>query len=123
MKVKVSGNVVTIISKIPFDAIASYSAENPLELKTKSGEVKYGVYTDTLGNLTPFGVAFNFKTANGNAALNTVLPPDIAYSSSDIVNIMAEELMALQEYEDAIATLVDTIAEAKKTLEEVVEVE
>ena len=104
MKIKVDGNVVTVISELPFDVLATVGKTT---VKDENGKILYACATGPRSSISEVGAVFNFKTNEGKAALNLVSDCfDQAALAEDFVKTHQGALENLMKFENA---LVETI--------------
>lgn len=104
MKIKVNGNVITVISELPFDILETVGKTT---VKDENGKILYACAIGTLSSLSEVGAVFNFKTNEGKAALNLVSDCfDQAALAEDFVKTHQGALENLMKFENA---LVETI--------------
>ena len=69
MKIKINGNVVSVISELPFDVLETVGKTT---VKDENGKILYACATGPRSSISEVGTVFNFKTNEGKAALNLV---------------------------------------------------
>ena len=104
MKIKVNGNVITVISELPFDILETVGKT---AVKDENGKILYACATGSHSSISEIGAVFNFKTNEGKAALNLVSDCfDQAALAEDFVKTHQGALENLMKFEN---TLVETI--------------
>lgn len=118
MKVRITGNVASIISEIPAKKLNKLF--DKLEVKDKDGNTEYAAQMaakDKAGSLSQYGIVFNATNKEGQAMVQL----DVAEDTSDecFAASKADALIALQKYE---ATLVKLITTRENDLEDVAKI-
>ena len=104
MKIKINGNVITVISELPFDILETVGKT---AVKDENGKILYACATGSHSSISEIGAVFNFKTNEGKAALNLVSDCfDQAALAEDFVKTHQGALENLMKFENA---LVETI--------------
>ena len=121
MKIKVNGNVVTIISELPFDTL---EAVGKTTMKDENGKILYACAIGHLSSLSEVGAVFNFKTNEGKAALNLVSDCfDQATLAEDFVKSHQKALENLMRFENDIAKVIRAHYNARNDLLGMIEIE
>ena len=121
MRIKVNGNVVTVISELPFDILETVGKTT---VKDENGKTLYACAIGALSSLSEVGVVFNFKTNEGKAALNMVSDCfDQATLAEEFVKAHQGALESLMRFENALVAAVRDRYNARNALVGMVEVE
>ena len=121
MKIKVNGNVVTIISELPFDILETVGKTT---VKDENGKILYACATGPRSSISEVGSVFNFKTNEGKAALNLVSDCfDQATLTEDFVKTYQNALENLMKFENDIAEVIRAHYNAHNELLNMIEVE
>lgn len=121
MKIKVNGNVVTIISELPFDILKTVGKTT---IKDENGKILYACATGALSSLGEVGAVFNFKTNEGKAALNLVSDCfDQTALAEDFVKTYQRSLENLMRFENDIAEVISAHYNTHNELLGMIEVE
>ena len=121
MKIKVNGNVVTVISELPFDTL---EAVGKTTVKDENGKILYACAIGHLSSLSEVGAVFNFKTNEGKAALNLVSDCfDQATLTEDFVKTYQNALENLMKFENALVEVMSARYNARNNLLGMIEVE
>ena len=121
MKIKVNGNVITVISELPFDILETVGKTT---VKDENGKILYACATGQLSSLSEVGAVFNFKTNEGKAALNLVSDCfDQATLTEDFVKTYQNALENLMKFENALVAAVRDRYNARSALVGMIEVE
>ena len=121
MKIKVNGNVVTVISELPFDTL---EAVGKTTIKDENGKILYACAIGHLSSLSEVGAVFNFKTNEGKAALNLVSDCfDQATLAEDFVKTHQSALENLMNFENTLVAAVRDRYNARNALVGMIEVE
>ena len=121
MRIKVNGNVVSVISELPFDILETVGKTT---VKDENGKILYACAIGPISSLSEVGAVFNFKTNEGKAALNLVSDCfDQATLTEDFVKTYQNALENLMKFENALVTTVRDRYNARNTLVNMIEVE
>lgn len=121
MKIKVNGNVVTVISEIPFDIL---EAVGKTTVKDEAGKTLYACATGPISSISEVGVVFNFKTIENRAALNIVSDCfDQATLAGEFVKTHQEALENLMRFENVLVEAMRARYNARNDLLGMIEVE
>lgn len=121
MKIKVNGNVVTVISELPFDVLETVGKTT---VKDENGKILYACAIGALSSLSEVGAVFNFKTNEGKAALNLVSDCfDQATLAEEFVKTHQSALENLMKFENALAEVMRARYNARNDLLGMIEVE
>ena len=121
MKIKVNGNVVTIISELPFDILETVGKTT---VKDENGKILYACAIGPLSSISEIGAVFNFKTNEGKAALNLVSDCfDQTALAEDFVKTHQRSLENLMKFENDIAEVIRAHYNAHNELLGMIEVE
>lgn len=121
MKIKVNGNVVTIISELPFDILKTVGKTT---VKDENGKILYACAIGPLSSISEIGAVFNFKTNEGKAALNLVSDCfDQATLAEDFVKTHQRALENLMKFENDIAEVISAHYNTHNELLRMIEVE
>ena len=106
MKIKINGNVITVISELPFDILETVGKT---AVKDENGKILYACATGSHSSISEIGAVFNFKTNEGKAALNLVSDCfDQAALAEDFVKTYQSALENLMKFEnDLVETMRD----------------
>ena len=100
MKIKINGNVITVISELPFDILETVGKT---AVKDENGKILYACATGPRSSISEVGTVFNFKTNEGKAALNLVSDCfDQAALAEDFVKTHQSALENLMKFENAL---------------------
>lgn len=120
MKIKVNGNVVTIISELPFDVL---EAVGKTTIKNEQGKTIYACATGPISSFSDLGAVFNFKSG-GKAALNLISDCfDQETLAKDFVKTHQNALENLMRFEEAIGEAMRSRYNARNDLLGMIEVE
>lgn len=121
MKIKVNGNVITVISELPFDILETVGKTT---VKDENGKILYACAIGQLSSLSEVGAVFNFKTNEGKAALNLVSDCfDQDTLTKDFVKTYQNALENLMKFENDIAEVISARYNARNTLLGMIEAE
>lgn len=121
MRIKVNGNVVSVISELPFDVLETVGKTT---VKDENGKILYACAIGPLSSLSEVGAVFNFKTNEGKAALNLVSDCfDQAALAEEFVKTHQSALENLMKFENALVTEVRDRYNARSALVGMIEVE
>ena len=121
MRIKVNGNVVSVISELPFDVL---EAVGKTTVKDENGKILYACAIGALSSLSEVGAVFNFKTNEGKAALNLISDCfDQAALAEEFVKTHQSALENLMKFENALVAAVRDRYNARNTLVGMIEVE
>ena len=121
MKIKVNGNVITVISELPFDILETVGKTT---VKDENGKILYACATGSHSSISEVGTVFNFKTNEGKAALNLVSDCfNQATLAEDFVKTHQDALENLMRFENDIAETMRTRYNARNDLLGMIEVE
>ena len=121
MKIKVNGNVVTIISELPFDILKTVGKTT---VKDENGKTLYACAIGPLSSISEVGAVFSFKTNEGKAALNLVSDCfDQTTLAEDFVKTHQKSLENLMKFENDIAEVIRAHYNARNDLLGMIEVE
>ena len=121
MRIKVNGNVVSVISELPFDTL---KAVGKTPVKDENGKILYACAVGPISSISEVGTVFNFKTNEGKAALNLVSDCfDQATLAEDFVKTHQSALENLMKFENDIVETMRTRYNARNDLLEMIEVE
>ena len=121
MKIKVNGNVVTVISELPFDILKTVGKTT---VKDENGKILYACAIGPISSLSEIGAVFNFKTNEGKAALNLVSDCfDQTTLAEDFVKTNQKSLENLMKFENALVAAVRDRYNARNALVGMIEVE
>ena len=121
MKIKVNGNVITVISELPFDILETVGKTT---VKDENGKILYACATGALSSISEVGTVFNFKTNEGKAALNLVSDCfDQAALAEDFVKTHQSALENLMKFENALVETMRDRYNARNNLLGMIEVE
>lgn len=118
MKIKINGNVASLISNIKFDDLAKATAVSPMFIKNDTGKKVYGIETGTIGTINDAGVCFSYANAEGFAALNICFCPDYTQDEikEEILDSLAPAIDKYNFFEDAISSAIEDRASARAEL-------
>lgn len=106
MKIKVNGDIVTIVSDINYEALKNATKKNPLMIK-EEGKTVYGVEVAQVASINNVGVSFTFAS-EGKAALNIAMPETLMMPQAEakefVLDALTDTLHALSIYTDCINT-------------------
>ena len=120
MKIKVNGNVITIISELPFDTL---EAVGKTTVKDENGKILYACAIGPHSCISEVGAVFNFKTNEGKAALNVVSDCfGQATLIKDFVKTYQRSLENLMRFENDIAEVIKAHYNARNDLLGMIEV-
>lgn len=112
MNIKINGNVVTLVSRIPFADLADLGTISILDEDKKP---VYAVCVSSIPSISKMGVSFTFSNDNGNACVNFVTDVyDVEMLRECFIRANTEELELLKKYEDIV---IAAIEEKKASLE------
>ena len=121
MKIKVNGNVVTVISELPFDILETVGKTT---VKDENGKVLYACAIGPISSISEIGTVFNFKTNEGKAALNLVSDCfDQTVLTEDFVKTHQNALENLMKFENALVEVMRARYNARNDLMNMIEVE
>ena len=101
MKIKVNGNIITVISELDFDILKDVGKTI---IKNDNDKILYGCAVGELSSISEFGAVFNFKTREGKAALNIISDClDQELLSKEFIKSHQVALENLMKYEGAIS--------------------
>ena len=121
MKIKVNGNVVSVISELPFDVLETVGKTT---VKDENGKILYACAIGPISSLSEVGAVFSFKTNEGKAALNLVSDCfDQAALAEEFVKTHQGALENLMKFENALVTAVRDRYNARNALVGMIEVE
>ena len=121
MKIKVNGNVVTVISELPFDIL---EAVGKTLVKDETGKTVYACAVGPISNISEVGAVFNFKTNEGKAALNIVSDCfDQTALAEEFVKTHQGALESLMRFENALIETMRARYNARNDLLGMIEVE
>ena len=121
MKIKVNGNVITVISELPFDILETVGKTT---VKDENGKILYACATGPRSSISEIGAVFNFKTNEGKAALNLVSDCfDQAALAEDFVKTHQNALENLMRFENDIVEVIRARYNDRNTLLGMIEVE
>lgn len=104
MKIKINGNVVTIISELPFDILKTVGKTT---VEDGNGKILYACAIGPRSSISEVGAVFDFKTNEGKAALNLVSDCfDQAALAEDFVKTYQRSLENLMRFENDIAEVI-----------------
>ena len=121
MRIKVNGNVISVISELPFDVLETIGKTT---VKDENGKILYACAIGPISSLSEVGAVFNFKTNEGKAALNLVSDCfDQATLTKDFVKTYQSALENLMKFENALVAAVGDRYNARNALVSMIEVE
>lgn len=121
MKIKVNGNVVSVISELPFDVLETVGKTT---VKDENGKILYACAVGSISSLSEVGAVFNFKTNEGKAALNLISDCfDQAALAEEFVKTHQSALENLMNFENTLAAAVRDRYNTRNTLVGMIEVE
>ena len=121
MKIKINGNVITVISELPFDILETVGKTT---VKDENGKILYACATGPRSSISEVGTVFNFKTNEGKAALNLVSDCfDQAALAEDFVKTHQGALENLMKFENALVETIRDRYNARNALVGMIEVE
>ena len=121
MKIKVNGNVVTVISELPFDTL---EAVGKTTVKDENGKILYACAIGPISSLSEVGTVFSFKTNEGKAALNLVSDCfDQVTLAEDFVKSHQRARESLMRFENALVEVMSARYNARNDLLGMIEVE
>ena len=121
MKIKVNGNVVSVISELPFDVLETVGK---IIVKDENGKILYACAIGPISSLSEVGVVFNFKTNEGKAALNLISDCfDQAALAEEFVKTHQSALENLMNFENTLVAAVRDRYNARNALVGMIEVE
>ena len=121
MKIKVNGNVITVISELPFDILKTVGKTT---VKDENGKILYACAIGPRASISEVGTVFNFKTNEGKAALNLVSDCfDQAALAKDFVKTYQSALENLMKFENALVEVMRDRYNARNDLLDMIEVE
>ena len=121
MKIKVNGNVITLISELPFDILETVGKTT---VKDENGKILYACAIGPLSSISEIGAVFSFKTNEGKAALNLVSDCfDQAALTKDFVKTYQNALENLMKFENALVEVMSARYNARNNLLGMIEVE
>ena len=118
MKVKITGNVITICSEINFDDLKTLG---PIYC-TDGGKKVYGCSASEIPSFTEAGISFTFKDAEGNACLNIIADTAGEELKKAFVDDHHRELNLFMLYEPEIQGLIAFDKVSRDDLMNVIEV-
>lgn len=119
MKVKVLGDVMSIVSDINFDQLKKATNSKALKFLDKDGAEVYAVGTGIKGDISTVGVVFTYANTEGKAALNISIPAGT--SKEAIARSYGDELATLKSYEADVVTALTEISAKLAEVEELIE--
>ena len=121
MKIKVNGNVITVISELPFDILETVG-KTPV--KDENGKILYACAIGPRSSISEVGTVFNFKTNEGKAALNLVSDCyDQAALAEDFIKTHQSARENLMKFENDLAETMRTRYNTRNDLLGMIEVE
>ena len=121
MKIKVNGNVVSVISELPFDVLKTVGKTT---IKDENGKILYACAIGPISSISEVGAVFNFKTNEGKAALNLISDCfDQAALAEEFVKTHQSALENLMRFENALVAAVRDRYNARNALVGMIEVE
>ena len=121
MKIKVNGNVISVISELPFDVLETVGKTT---VKDENGKILYACAIRPISSLSEVGAVFNFKTNEGKAALNLISDCfDQAALAEEFVKTHQSALENLMNFENTLVAAVRDRYNARNALVGMIEVE
>ena len=121
MKIKINGNVVTIISELPFDILKTVGKTT---VKDENGKILYACAIGPRSSISEVGTVFDFKTNEGKAALNLISDCfDQTALAEDFVKTYQKSLENLMRFENDIAEVIRAHYNTHNDLLDMIEVE
>ena len=121
MKIKVNGNVVSVISELPFDVLETVGKTT---VKDENEKIRYACAIGPISSLSEVGAVFNFKTNEGKAALNLISDCfDQAALAEEFVKTHQSALENLMNFENTLVAAVRDRYNARNALVGMIEVE
>lgn len=123
MKVKVNGNVMSVISDINFYELKKLTATESVVVKDADGNIVYGVKTGLEANINDISAIFTHPTSEGKAAFNIAIPLDLEDTEEFIIKNYGRRLANLQANEEKIAAEMVARKNAIEAMKSVITVE
>ena len=121
MKIKINGNVVSVISELPFDVLETVGKTT---VKDENGKILYACAIGPISSISEVGAVFNFKTNEGKAALNLISDCfDQAALAEEFVKTHQSALENLMRFENALVAAVRDRYNARNALVGMIAVE
>ena len=121
MRIKVNGNVVSVISELPFDVLETVGKTT---VKDENAKILYACAIGPISSLSEVGAVFNFKTNEGKAALNLISDCfDQAALTEEFVKTHQSALENLMNFENTLVAAVRDRYNARNALVGMIEVE
>lgn len=121
MKIKVNGNVITVVSDLPFDILETVGKTL---VKDANDKVLYAAAVGPVSSISNVGVVFNYATNEGKAAMNIIADCyDQAELAQDFVKTCQDALVNLTRYETPLADAMRARFNERSDLMGMIEVE
>ena len=120
MKIKINGNIITIVSELDFDTLKDVGKT----LVRNNDKILYGCAVGEISSISEYGAVFNFKTREGKAALNIISDClDQELLSTEFIKSHQTALENLMKYEGAIAEIIQFKYNTRNDLLGMIEIE
>lgn len=118
MKVRLNGNVATIVADINFEDLEKYTKKEPIAVRDEKGNIVFAVQAGSVASITRVGATFTHKTADGKAAMNLMYTEPV--TKGEILDRYEAGLALLRATEESINSALEALKTTRADLAETI---